>query len=457
MRIRKYDFDFGRRELLAKTGQLVGAGLLAPLWPLIAKGGDISKAFPDELMSIDAYTKGAIKTGDMVTADNVDHLKTLLTPIQYMQVKQMGRRFRIVPTTTDASKLFPHAYLDATIRNTGRGKLDEVGNVWTVDGQKWVGGLPFPDPKTALEAFSNLTLSWGRHDNAVYAIQDHDLDEYGNVNYAYEFTWIEEQVACRLGGIGPYAGPEHQDKLRYQTVLFTGPDDIKGQTYLNTWYYDQRRYPDLVGYVPAFKRVRKFPTNQRFEPLVAGMTLYLSDAWAAGDPSLTWGNYRMIGRTSMLAAVTDNWHGDLDNWIAPTHGGQKGQTFFEYNMQMVPEAIIVEAEPTGYPRAPVGKKRVWLDTRNLQVVGYETYDRRGASLKSFEPSWSQHIKGDLVENENDGTPVWTWSQVMSHDVQSNRMTRFTQAKEIDGIRSSRNTDGLYERYLTPQAIGRLGT
>ncbi|MDC6657904.1 DUF1329 domain-containing protein, partial [Leclercia adecarboxylata] len=125
--------------------------------------------------------------------------------VQYMQVKTMGRRFKIVPTTTDVSKLFPHAYLDATLRNTGKSKLDADGNVWTTDGKPWIGGLPFPDPKTAFEAFTNLTLSWGRHDNAVYAIQDHDLDEYGNVNYTYNFAWIEEQVACRLGGIGPYA------------------------------------------------------------------------------------------------------------------------------------------------------------------------------------------------------------------------------------------------------------
>ena len=103
MRIRKYDFDYGRRELLARGSAMLGAGLLAPMWPLVAKGADISKAYPDELLSVDVYTKGAIKTGDMVDANNVDHVKNLLTPVQYMQVKTMGRRFKIVPTTTDVS------------------------------------------------------------------------------------------------------------------------------------------------------------------------------------------------------------------------------------------------------------------------------------------------------------------------------------------------------------------
>ena len=458
MLIRKYDFNYGRRELMAKGAMAAGAGVLAPLWPLVANGADITKAYPEELLSVDAYTKGAIKTGDEVDASNVDHVRNLLTPIAYKQIKEMGRKIRIVPTVTDVTKMFPNAFLQATLSNNGKGKLDADGNVTTTSGGKWLGGLPFPEPKSALETFANLTLSWGRHDNAVYAVKDQDLGPDGNVSYEYDFVWVEEQVACRLGGIGPYAGPQHADKLRYQTVLFTSPADSRGTAYLSTWYYDQRKFPDLVGYVPAFKRVRKFPTNQRFEPLVAGMTLYLSDAWAAGDPMLTWGDYKIIGRQPMLGAVSNNWHGDLDNYVMPTHGGPKGQTFFEYNMSMVPEAIVLDATPTGYPRAPVGRKRVWVDTRNMQFVGYETYDRRDQSLKSFEPSWGQRVvNGNVMVKENDGTPVWSWCHVLSHDIQTNRMTRFTHAKEVAGVESSVNTPGLYDKYLTAQAIGRLGT
>ena len=66
--------------------------------------------------------------------------------------------------------------------------------------------------------------------------------------------------------------------------------------YFNIWAYDQNLFPELYGYLPAFKRVRRFPTNQRFEPLNPGSELYLSDAWAAGDPFLTWGNYKIVSR-----------------------------------------------------------------------------------------------------------------------------------------------------------------
>lgn len=456
MHIIKYDHGYSRRAFLAKAGTAAGAGLLAPLWPQIAKSADITKAYPAELLSIDAYTKGKIKTGDIVNAQNVDTVKELLPEIAYTQIKEMGRQIKIVPTTTDVTKLFAGDFLDATLRNSGRAKFADDGNVVTDDGSPWIGGLPFPNAKTAIEAFANLTLSWGRYDNSVFAVKDFDINPDGNIGYQYDFIWFEENVEGRLGGPGPYAGSEHKGKLRYNTVFFTGPADIKGTAYLSTWYSDQHKFPDLLGYVPAFKRVRRFPTNQRFEPLVAGMTFYLSDAWAAGDPMLTWGNYKILERKPMLAAVSNNWHGDLPNWVPPTHGGPKGNTFYEYNVELVPETIVVEAEPTGFPRAPVGKKRVWIDTRNMQFCHYQTYDRRGAPLKSFEIGWSQYVKGDLV-NLSGKTPTMSWALVMSHDIQADRMTLFTQAEEVTGFKSARNVEGLYDKYLTPQAIQRLGT
>lgn len=47
MRIRKYDFDYGRRMLLEKSIKgVAGAGVLAPLWPLVGNTADVSKAYP---------------------------------------------------------------------------------------------------------------------------------------------------------------------------------------------------------------------------------------------------------------------------------------------------------------------------------------------------------------------------------------------------------------------------
>ena len=458
MHIRKFDHDYFRRAFLSKAAGFAGAGILAPLWPLIAQGQDTSKAYPEELRSIEGYTKGKIKTGDIITAANVEYVKNLLTPIAYIQVKDMGRRIRIVKSTTDVSKLFPQAYYEATIKNAGKAKFGPDGNVYGPNGERWMGGNPFPDAKTSEEAYANLTLSFSRYNNATFAMKDHDINPDGTVGYEYNWMWYEENTSGRLGAggpYGPYGAPEFQDKLRFNTVLFTSPSDIKGTAFLNTWYYDQKKFPDLVGYVPAFKRVRKFPTNQRFEPLVPGFSFYLSDAWCAGDPMLTWGNYKLVGRQPMLGAVSHN-QMDNPNWDMKAHGGPKGESFYELDMELIPECLVCDAEPTGFPRAPVSKKRTWLDARNMMFVGYHTYDRRGELWKSVEASFSRYEKGNF-KHMTDGSTTWSWTTVMSHDIQSNRISRFTHNKEVDGIKSTWNVDGLYSRAFTDSAISRMGT
>lgn len=459
MRIKKYDFNYGRRKLMENAAIGAGAGVLAPIWPMIGNSADITKAYPEELLHIEAYTKGKIKVGDMINADNVDVVKDLFDPIAYQQIKTMGRVVHVVETTTDVTQLFPHDYLQSTLAHNGRARLDNTGNVWTDDGSTWIGGLPFLHAKTGLEAAANITLSWGRHNFAIYGIREWDIDPEGSEAYKYDYVWAEMATTGRYGKDGPLWNG-HKDLLRFQSVWFTAPQDTAGSSFLSTWYYDQRKFPDLQGYLPAFKRVRQFPTNQRFEPLVPGITFFLSDAWGAGDPMLTWSNYKIVERKPHLACTSKNWLGSHPNWEKRRHGGPKGQTFFETYVQLVPEAIVLDADPTGYPRAPVSKKRVWIDARNGQFCAYVTYDRRGAIWKSFEAGMSQFVDGDVVFKEQNGYPAWSWVHVLSHDIQANRMSLLNHVKGVTGGFQTAFSDqgqDVYNKYLTVQAMQRLGS
>jgi hypothetical protein len=47
---------------------------------------------------------------------------------------------------------------------------------------------------------------------------------------------------------------------------------------------------------------------------------------------------------------------------------------------------------------------------------------------------------------------------MSHDIQSNRMSRFIQAESTSGgWKSGFNLGNIYDKYLTIQAVRRLGS
>ena len=457
MRIKRYDRGFSRRTFMERLGQgVIAAGLFGSPWRAIADTGEAACAYPDELLSIEEYTCGKVSPGDAVTADNVDLVKDLLDPARFRQVKEMGRQLNVIASSQDVFRLSPYEYVEATLRNAGKARFDATGNVVTEGGKPWIGGNPFPDPKSALEAFAGLTLSWGRHDVSVYASKEYDLDEAGNVVFDYDSVWAELAPVARVAVPPLPYWPGHEHLLRYQAVLFTAPNNVKGTSYLNTWPYDQNKFPDLEGYLPAFKRIRRFPTNQRFEPLIPGSTLYLSDAWAAGDPFLTWGNYRIVHRGPALAALSDNWASDHPNWEHGVHGGPKGQTFWNTNVELVPEAIVVEAEPVMFKRAPVGKKRVWLDTRTLLPFAMVSFDRRGNAFRSFDGAFALYQDGDRQVMDGNH-PYWSWTHLHAHNLQTDHITRIEQVYEVGGgHRMMVNDQAAYERYLTRQAMMRNG-
>ena len=137
MRIRKYDFDYSRRCFMEKVATGAGAGVLAPLWSTIANSADnISKAYPDELLSIEMYTKGKIKPGDVITENNVEAVKDLLDPLCYAQIKNNGRRINIVESTKDAQAV--ELRLEEPIRVVERG-VHERGQHRPGDGRQLSG------------------------------------------------------------------------------------------------------------------------------------------------------------------------------------------------------------------------------------------------------------------------------------------------------------------------------
>lgn len=458
MNLIRYDRGYSRRKFIADASLgVLGTGVLMPLAKAIAATGDISKVYPDELMSIEGYTRGRISTGDEIHAGNVEFVKDLLEPIRYDQILNQGRRLHVAKTTTDIMKLSPWEYIEATQRNAGKAGFDPKGNVVNVaDGRPWIGGNPFPEPKSAVEIFAAQTLSWGRHDASLYAVKVSTVEPDGSEPYAYSAGWAEMSPVARTTMDPKPYWEKHQDKLRFQSVFFLTPQGFRGTSFLNIWDYDQNTFPLLYGYVPEFRRIRQLPTDQRFEPLVPGASLYLSDAWAAGDPLYTWGSYKIVGRGPFLAGVSGGWNADHPNWEHRTHGGPKGNLFWDTTVELVPEAVVVEAEPIKFPRAPVSKKRVWFDARNHTVVGYMTFDRKGLPYRSFDTASSLYQSG--TTSVMDGAhPYWSWVHVTASDIQSNSITRLQQVREVEGgHRSGANNPKIYDEYLTQAAMMRLG-
>lgn len=455
MHVQRYGRGFARRVFLEKLAAgAAAAGVLAPLWEVLAADGTAARAYPEELRSIEAYTRGRLTAGQSVTADTVHLVKDLLDPVRYHQVAHLGRRLDLVAGTGELMRLSPWEYVEATLRHAGRARVAADGNVVADDGRPWIGGHPFPGARTGGEIMAGQTLGWGRHDVSVYMGEEFDVEADGSVTYQYQTLWAEAAAVGRVAVDPKPYWPGREDVLRWQAVYFLAPRDTRSG-YLSTWPYDQNRLPTLLGYLPQFKRVRSLPTNQRFEPLVPGSALYLSDAWAAGDPFLMWSNYRIVHRGPALAALSGNWMASDPGWRRGTHGGGQGRTFWDTRVELIPEAIVVEAEPTGFPRAPVSRKRVWFDARTLLPFVMVSYDRRGEVFRSFDGAYSLYESGG--RRVMDGAhPYWSWTHIHAHEVQTGRVTRIQQIESLAGHRMQVNTPDAYDAFLTETALRRFG-
>lgn len=460
MHIKKYDADYSRRFFLEKTARgLGGAGVLSSLWPELCRAGNADRAYPEELLSIEAYTKGEIKVGDVIDADNAPLIQDLLDPIAYQAILQNKRKIYILPERNDLESLFPPYFLDATLRNQGQAVFDRDGNVKTKDGGRWIGGLPFPEVQSGEEAIANITLSWGRHDSALYATPAVTVDHNGEPRYEYDWIWGEQQLA---GLVNPDAEAPHyqgyEDLLRMQVIWFTHTQDVRGSAFLSHWKYDQRDIPLLWGYLKNFKRVRRFPANQRFEPYMPGMNLFLSDAWASGDPMLTWGNWKIIHRGPFLGSSHSQWMPENENWRPPLGGGEQDQTYFYVGKCLIPEVIVFEGEPVGYPNAPVLKRRIYMDARNMGPGVATSFDRKGNIWKSLEGGGGLAEANGKRMTASDGRTEWTWAWAMSTDVQTHSVSRFHHAETCRGNGQSvlDPDEDLINAYMTKSALNRLG-
>ena len=457
MHLIKYDNGWTRRHFLEHVGKgIFAAGVLSPLIEAVGRDGNCETAYPPELLSIEAHTRGELKTGDVLSAANVDIVKDLLDPGAYWQIKHDGRLVDLAPTETNLARLMPVPYLQATLSNKGKHRIFPDGNVYTLDGKPWIGGNPFPEPQSAAEILWANALNWSRYDSQAYPVRDFDTDADGNVQYEYASYYVECQTVGRLAlEPHPYMrGRESQLRIVGGTVL--APADVSGISILHVWSYDQHKLPGYYIYQPRIGNVRAYPTDKRFEPQLPGNTFFVSEYHMTGDPLLTWGNFKLVGKGPMLGGASHCADLDQPNWMHRTCGGKSGVKYWRTRMELVPEVYVIEMEPTSYPHAPISRKRIWFDARTLYPITMICYDRQGRMWKQWE-SGSDYYERKPGMKWIEGIPnhFISWSYVHAHDLQSNRMSRFYCAQTVPGgYHATVDDQSLFDNFCTMEALER---
>jgi hypothetical protein len=213
-----------RRGFLKRAGALVGAGLLQPVLSLIDAGKTVEAAYPEEVLSIEKYTKGKIKPGMVISKDNVELIKDI-APEGLMVELQRGGQIKIGETTLRPEATQPKFWIAATLRNKGQAVLDKNGQLWHKGGGTWIGGCPFPEPQTALEAMWDYKFSPRRYDNLIVVSTVTHIDTSGTVVRRDEALFLQIQSVGRLVLDPKPVNSKYKDELHRNLLSINKPFD----------------------------------------------------------------------------------------------------------------------------------------------------------------------------------------------------------------------------------------
>lgn len=375
--------DWTRRDFLKTAGMMAGAGYLKPLFSLVSEGKSIAGAYPEEVLHIEQYTKGKVKPGMIISKDNVELIKDIAPEGLVIELQRGNTQIKIVETTLEVANppgVVPKYWIEATLRNKGKAVLDSKGQLRAKDGNWWMGGFPFPEPKTGLEYIWDFTSNNYRCDNWMVPAREHDIDSNGNVTRTNLTIYQQEISSGRLVLPPKPYNPLYHNELYREHLSFYSPEDVEGLQNVTIVYNDASKLPATYLYIPALRRVRRVPSTERFEPVAPNGVYFISDLGLINDPTLTW-TYKLIGSKPMLS-----WSPVNRGLWAPEP--RKDFTFAESEQKLPnsswelrPEMAIVE----GHTHLPGGnvysRKLTYIDAVYLTPAFAQWWDRAGRLWK----------------------------------------------------------------------------
>ena len=381
--------------------------------------------------SIEEISKGRLHAGDKLNKETIDAVKEYVPEAFYRDL-QNGAEWLIVETTPAERLLIPDL-IKASKENLGKAQLKPDGTVFMPDGKPWIGGFPFPEPRSGLEVMVNreftnadskfggtCVLYWvnptGRTYKKTVMGQSGELFASGRVCQAPK----------------PYL-PGYESELWRQLSVFTDPYDVKGLGILTIVYVDQSRYPDAWGYVPVLRRVQRFSSGQRYDS-ADGSDFRVGDWDTFSDPLSFW-EFKLVERKPYFSSLTG----------IPGENGAKelGDGKYPKDERVeLRDTVVLEAFPKD-PSHIYSKKRIFVDVGTWKAYLGQFYDRQGELWLAFSLWYSR------AEAECGNFPDLSWVSMQNYQTQGATLAR-CEGYLIDPPEHLRRPDFFSLKYLSSQ-------
>jgi len=402
--------------------------------------GSMCAQAQDTVPTVEQLTGGKVKLGDVIDKTNVDLVKEHLSVGTYECV-QRGMKL-IMGEHLPLDKLIPAYFREATEKNKGKATIDENGTVYLADGSIWPGGLPFSEPKTALEVMANLKYGQAADDVGFSKQWLSFVNEEGKIYKTFQqyvtYVLMSHRLSC--DPLGAYPGCEKENFRRIQS--FRSPQDMKGLGQFSIRYYDDTKMIDTgFAYLPAFKRSLRVSSNT-WQDNIGGADILYCDAAGVNDPFSYW-DYKLIGKKYIFTTATkapgsendsspySNAEGHFDTKSVTFDGGDK---FPRVHWALTP-VFVVEGTPRG--EHVYGKRVIYVPAPPFWIPWFQTlamdiYDQQMKIYKAFIP-W---LGGTLSK---DGQNYAQWYGFDMYDLQTGHSSRiFAESAAYNSCANGRN-------------------
>jgi hypothetical protein len=345
-----------------------------------------------------------VNPGDVITPANASKVEGLLSPGNFILVKQ-GMTVKVVPT---GHLDWPPPYKAATERYSPQVSLGPNGEL-----HGYVAGLPFPlvdanDPAAATKIMWNFEYR---------PLHTDDLDEREVEVVSHNARQADEIEHFTFGHLGFYNSvgrtevapmPTDPDVLNSNIAARSGaypilePAELRGEGLVRERYNTPGLQDSAWEYSPPARKLRRLPAvylsdtfgasrtgttgNGTFAAGVvnAGASTYAS-TW---DPDSFFGfsakiddyTYRLLGERPMLASV------EAENSPAQPCPSDGGRTVCAENWEL---RNVYAIEATAKPRSILGasviipKRILYVDSEGWFITASDQYDRQGQLWKTL--------------------------------------------------------------------------
>jgi hypothetical protein len=403
-------------------------------------------AFALAVVSAAAPAGAQVKPGDVITPNNASQVESLVSPGNFILVKQ-GMTMKIVPTT---HLDWPPPYKDATERYSPQVSLGSDGEL-----KSYVAGLPFPlvdanDPNAATKIMWNFQFRPLSTDD----IDAHNIEaishKAGSSNEIEHFTFGHFGAYKYIGRTEVAPMPADPDVLKTGIAARAGAFPIlEPQEMAGAGIVTQRSVlpgvEDAVWeYSRETRKLRRLPTSELSDAFgvasdgspgesaggAGGATTYAS-TW---DPDSAYGfsgriqdyNYRLLGEQPMLASVD----GSSPATPCETDGGRSVCT----EKWQVRRAYVIEA--TAKPHSLVSssvlvpKRIFYIDSEGWFIAASDLYDNNGRLWKTIA---NFHAYSDR-STPNANVSIWPFKRIFQ--------TAMVEEDVTDGFSTVVYTPGL---------------